>query len=65
MRFNTVNSGSMQMKNYKGEKAFRLDPAMELYTAVVTWSVSDSFYEKDNDRLLRLCLQERAVFQKS
>lgn len=54
MRFNTVNSGSMQVKNYEGEKAFRLDPAMELYTAVVTWSVSDSFYEKDNDRLLRI-----------
>jgi 60 kDa SS-A/Ro ribonucleoprotein len=27
---------------------------MELYTAVVTWSLNDSFYEKDEERLNRL-----------
>ncbi|WP_235853958.1 hypothetical protein [Mucilaginibacter terrenus] len=27
---------------------------MELYTAVVTWSLNDSFYEKDQERLTRL-----------
>ena len=42
------------VKNYEGAKAFVMSPEMELYTAVVTWSLNDSFYEKDGARLIRL-----------
>ncbi|WP_254411444.1 TROVE domain-containing protein [Dyadobacter diqingensis] len=54
MRFNTQKSSITQVKNYEGAKAFVLNPAMQLYTAVVTWSLNDSFYEKNDDRLLRI-----------
>lgn len=54
MRFNTQKSSVTQVKNYEGAKAFVLNPAMQLYTAVVTWSLNDSFYEKNDDRLLRI-----------
>jgi len=53
MKFNLLSKAT-QVKNYEGAKAFTLSPEMELYTAVVTWSLNDSFYEKDEDRLNRL-----------
>ncbi len=40
--------------NYEAEKAFLLTPALELYTAVATASLSDQFYEKAEDKLNRL-----------
>jgi hypothetical protein len=54
MKFNLLNKFKTQVTNYAGEKAFKLSPEMELYTAVVTWSLNDSFYEKDQARLTRL-----------
>jgi len=53
MKFNLLSKAT-QVKNYEGTRAFTLSPEMELYTAVVTWSLNDSFYEKDEDRLNRL-----------
>lgn len=53
MKFNTQVAKTIT-QNYEGAKAYKLDPAMELYTAVVTWSLNDSFYEKDDQRLLRI-----------
>ena len=54
MKFNLLSKLKNQTVNYAGAKAFTLSPEMELYTAVVTWSLNDSFYEKDEARLLRL-----------
>lgn len=54
MKFNLLSKLKTQTVNHAGEKAFTLSPEMELYTAVVTWSLNDSFYEKDQTRLVRL-----------
>lgn len=54
MKFNLLSKFKNQTVNHAGAKAFTLSPEMELYTAVVTWSLNDSFYEKDEARLNRL-----------
>jgi 60 kDa SS-A/Ro ribonucleoprotein len=54
MKFNLLSKLKNQTVNQAGEKAYTLSPEMELYTAVVTWSLNDSFYEKDEARLARL-----------
>ena len=54
MKFNLLSKLKNQTVNHAGGKAFKLSPEMELYTAVVTWSLNDSFYEKDQERLARL-----------
>jgi 60 kDa SS-A/Ro ribonucleoprotein len=54
MKFNLLSKAQNQLTNHQGAKAFALSPEMELYTLVVTWSLSDSFYEKNDDRLERL-----------
>ncbi|WP_345954010.1 TROVE domain-containing protein [Mucilaginibacter sp. PAMB04168] len=54
MKFNLLSKFKNQTVNHSGAKAFTLSPEMELYTAVVTWSLNDSFYEKDEARLARL-----------
>jgi len=54
MKFNLLSKAKTQVANFEGAKAFTLSPEMELYTAVVTWSLDDSFYEKNEDRLVRL-----------
>jgi len=40
--------------NYEGAKAWKLSPEMELYTAVVTASLSKQFYEDTSGRLDRI-----------
>lgn len=54
MKFNRLSKLKNQTVNHEGAKAFTLSPEMELYTAVVTWSLNDSFYEKDEASLARL-----------
>ena len=54
MKFNLLSKVKDQTVNHEGAKAFMLSPEMELYTAVVIWSLNDSFYEKDKARLVRL-----------
>jgi 60 kDa SS-A/Ro ribonucleoprotein len=54
MKFNSNTSNAPVAVNYEGAKSFTLDPAMQLYTAVVTWSLDDTFYEKNSDRLTRI-----------
>jgi 60 kDa SS-A/Ro ribonucleoprotein len=56
MKFNSLSRTKDTIVNNEGAQAFKLSAEMELYTAVVTWSLSDSFYEKDNVRLSRLQL---------
>jgi 60 kDa SS-A/Ro ribonucleoprotein len=43
-----------QKVNYEAEEAFVLTPQLELYTAVATAALSDQFYEKATDKLVRL-----------
>lgn len=52
--FTKAHNTAPQITNFQGAPAYTLSPEMELYTAVVTWSLNDSFYEKDENRLLRL-----------
>jgi len=49
-----LKSKAKQTVNYEGEKAFVLTPQLELYTAVATAALSDQFYEKAADKLVRL-----------
>ena len=42
MKFNLLSKLKNQTVNYAGAKAFTLSPEMELYTAVVTWSLNDA-----------------------
>lgn len=56
MKFNLLSKLKGTVTNYEGAKAYELSPEMELYTAVVTWSLNDSFYEKDEKRMERVRL---------
>lgn len=53
MRFNFTKPKT-QVTNHEGAKAYTLTPEMELYSAVVTASLQDQFYEKSADKLKRL-----------
>ena len=54
MRFNFLKRKDRQVTNYEGAKAYVMTPESELYAAVVTASLSDSFYEKSGDRVKRI-----------
>jgi len=54
MKFNQKTQGKNQLYNHEGEKAYSLSPAMELYAAVVTASLSDQFYVKADQKIERL-----------
>ncbi len=54
MKFNILRKSMNVVKNYEGVKAYRISPEMELYTAVVTAGLNDSFYESSDNRLDRI-----------
>lgn len=54
MLFNWLKKEAKKVENHEGAPAFALSPAWELYTAVVTASLSDNFYEKGGQRLERI-----------
>lgn len=54
MRFNFLKRKTKERINYEGARAFAMTPETELYTAVVTASLNDNFYEKSQDRLSRI-----------
>ncbi|GAB4023566.1 TROVE domain-containing protein [Spirosoma koreense] len=59
MKFNRIitqlfNQNPTPVVNYEGAKAYSLTPEMELYSAVVTTMLNDSFYEKADQRLARI-----------
>ena len=54
MKFNILNREKNAIVNHAGAKAYSLTPALELYTSVVTSILSDTFYEKADDRLARI-----------
>lgn len=53
MKFNLVQTAADTV-NHAGAKAFTLTPELELYSAVVTTMLNDSYYEKGPDRLTRI-----------
>lgn len=54
MKFNIFKKQVHAINNYEGAKAYKLTPEMELYAAVVTAGLSDTFYEKSDARLSRI-----------
>ena len=54
MKFNILTKTTSKVLNHAGEVAFQTTPEMELYSAVVTASLSNKFYEKGSDRLKRI-----------
>lgn len=54
MKLNLLSRTRNQTVNHEGAKAFVMTPEMELYSTVVTWSLNDSFYEKNEARMERL-----------
>ena len=54
MRFNFRTKEKTAAVNHAGAKAYTLTPEMELYTAIATTMLNDSFYEKADDRLARI-----------
>jgi len=54
MKFNFFNKNTQVTTNHEGAKAYIMSPEMELYTAVVTTGLNDSFYEAGNSRLERI-----------
>lgn len=54
MKFNIFKKTASIVKNYEAAKAYKLSPEMELYSAVATAGLNDTFYEKDADRLERI-----------
>ena len=54
MNWNSKLKEQMTVTNYEGVKAYAMTPELELYTAVVTASLSDLFYEKQDERVNRI-----------
>ncbi len=54
MKYNSMLKEIKTEKNYEGAKAYAMTPELELYTAVVTASLSDTFYEKQDERVDRI-----------
>jgi hypothetical protein len=54
MKFNIFKKNATPVKNYEGAKAYKLTPEMELYSAVATAGLNDTFYEKGENRLERI-----------
>ncbi|KGO92919.1 TROVE domain-containing protein [Flavobacterium subsaxonicum] len=54
MKFNFLSKLNNATVNYQGAKAYKITPETELYTAVVTTGLNDSFYELGDNRLERI-----------
>jgi hypothetical protein len=46
MKFNTIVRSTSETTHYMGGKAYKLNPAVELYTTVVSTMLDNSYYEK-------------------
>lgn len=54
MKFNIRTPRAPQVQNHEGAKVWSLSKELELYTAVVTTTLSDKFYETGGERLKRI-----------
>lgn len=53
-KFNTIVKEESQILNHEGDEAHKLSSEMELYTAVVTSSLSNKFYETAEEQINRM-----------
>ena len=61
MNWNSKLKEQMTVTNHEGAKAYVMTPELELYTAVVTASLSDLNYEKQDERVNRIAALVRKV----
>ena len=61
MNYNSMIKEKETVMNHEGEKAYKMTPEMELYTAVVTSALSDKFYESNDERMERIAALIRQV----
>ena len=54
MKFNQKTKGTNIITNHPGERAYKVSPELELYSAVVTSSLSNTFYESSGKRIERI-----------
>lgn len=54
MKFNQLSNNKDQTVNHMGALAFRMESEIELYSAVVTFMVDNSYYESGEERLKRI-----------
>ena len=54
MRFNILTRKKGVTKNHENAKAYKMNPELALYTAVVTTSLSNKFYENGEERVNRI-----------
>jgi len=54
MKFNFLKRNKAVTGNHENAKAYKMTPELELYTAVVTTGLNDTFYESGNGRLQRI-----------
>lgn len=54
MKFNRRTPRAASVKNHEGAQAWHMRKELELYTAVVTTTLSDKFYETGGERLQRI-----------
>ena len=54
MKFNFLSKQKNVTVNHTGAKAYKITPELELYTAVVTTGLGNSFYESADGRVARL-----------
>jgi len=54
MKFNFLNRQKNVTVNYEGAKAYKVTSELELYAAVVTTGLNDTFYETGNERLEKI-----------
>ena len=61
MNYNSMIKEKETVMNHQGAKAYAMTPEMELYTAVVTSSLSDKFYESRGESMERIAALVRQV----
>lgn len=61
MNYNSMIKEKETTRNHEGAKAYAMTPEMELYTAVVTSTLSDNFYESKDGRMERIAALVRQV----
>ena len=61
MKYNSIVKKGNTVSNHEGARAYAMTPEMELYTAVVSSCLCDSFYESGNSRAGRIAQLVRKV----
>lgn len=54
MNFNAQIKEAQTLRNHEGEISYEMSPEMELYTALVTTMLNDTFYENMDQRVKRI-----------